>query len=85
MRYSHSKYSFTSSTGGPQLFNATTSVGADKSENSFTPKVSLAYQYDPRNLYYFTYAKGFARAAATIRAVRRLRLDFKVSAFPAHH
>ena len=58
-RYSHSKYSFTSSTGGPQLFNATTSVGADKSENSFTPKVSLAYQYDPRNLYYFTYAKGF--------------------------
>jgi iron complex outermembrane recepter protein len=58
-RYSHSKYSFTSTTGGPQLFNATTSVGADKSENSFTPKVSLAYQYDPRNLYYFTYAKGF--------------------------
>ena len=35
-RYSHSKYSFTSTTGGPQLFNATTSVGADKSENSFT-------------------------------------------------
>ena len=29
-RYSHSKYSFTSMTGGPQLFNATTSVGADK-------------------------------------------------------
>ena len=29
-RYSHSKYSFTSLTGGPQLFNATTSVGADK-------------------------------------------------------
>src|SRR5882672_9222783 len=58
-RFSQSKYSFTSSTGGPQLFNATTSVGADKTENSFTPKVSLAYQYDPRNLYYFTYAKGF--------------------------
>ena len=58
-RYSHSKYSFTSLTGGPQLFNATTSVGADKSENSFTPKVSFSYQQDPRNLYYFTYAKGF--------------------------
>jgi iron complex outermembrane receptor protein len=58
-RYSHSKYSFTSTTGGPQLFNATTSVGADKSENSFTPKVSFSYQQDPRNLYYFTYAKGF--------------------------
>jgi iron complex outermembrane receptor protein len=58
-RFSKSKYSFTSTTGGPQLFNATTSVGADKTENSFTPKVSFSYQMDPRNLYYFTYAKGF--------------------------
>src|ERR1700688_3150581 len=58
-RYSQSKYSFTSLTGGPQLFNATTAVGADKTENSFTPKVSFSYQMDPRNLYYFTYAKGF--------------------------
>jgi len=58
-RYSQSKYSFTSLTGGPQLFNATTSVGANKTENSFTPKVSFSYQMDPRNLYYFTYAKGF--------------------------
>jgi len=49
-------YHFTSLTGGPQLFNATTSVGADKSENSFTPKVSFSYQMD-RELYYFTYAK----------------------------
>jgi len=58
-RFSQSKYSFTSLTGGPQLFNATTSVGANKTENSFTPKVSFSYQMDPRNLYYFTYAKGF--------------------------
>jgi outer membrane receptor protein involved in Fe transport len=58
-RLSKSKYSFTSSTGGPQLFNTTTSVGADKNENSFTPKASFSYQADPRNLYYFTYAKGF--------------------------
>jgi outer membrane receptor protein involved in Fe transport len=58
-RFSKSKYSFTSLTGGPQLFNAPTSVGADKTENSFTPKVSFSYQMDPRNLYYFTYAKGF--------------------------
>ena len=34
-------------------------MGADKDENAFTPKVSLSYQADPRNLYYFTYAKGF--------------------------
>jgi iron complex outermembrane recepter protein len=58
-RFSNSKYSFTSTTGGPQLFNTTTSVGADKNENSFTPKASFSYQYDPHNLYYFTYAKGF--------------------------
>ncbi len=58
-RYSKSKYSFVSLTGGPQLFNAPATVGADKDENSFTPKVSFSYQADPRNLYYFTYAKGF--------------------------
>jgi len=58
-RYSKSKYSFVSFTGGPQLFNEPATVGADKNENSFTPKVSFSYQMDPRNLYYFTYAKGF--------------------------
>ncbi len=58
-RLSQSKYSFTSLTGGPQLFNAPAEVGADKNENSFTPKASFSYQMDPRNLYYFTYAKGF--------------------------
>ncbi len=58
-RFSQSKYSFTSLTGGPQLFNAPAEVGADKKENSFTPKASFSYQMDPRNLYYFTYAKGF--------------------------
>ena len=58
-RYSKSKYSFVSLTGGPQLFLAPQTVGADKNENSFTPKASFSYQMDPRNLYYFTYAKGF--------------------------
>jgi outer membrane receptor protein involved in Fe transport len=48
-RFSQSKYSFTSLTGGPQLFNAP----------AFTPKASFSYQMDPRNLFYFTYAKGF--------------------------
>jgi iron complex outermembrane recepter protein len=58
-RFSNSKYSFTSLTGGPQLFLAPQTVGADKNENSFTPKASFSYQEDPHNLYYFTYAKGF--------------------------
>ena len=34
-------------------------ASASQSENSFTPKVSLAFQADPNDLYYFTYAKGF--------------------------
>ena len=35
-----------------------------RTENSFTPKVSFSYQYDPRNLYYATYAKGFRPGGA---------------------
>ncbi|HUY84468.1 MAG TPA: TonB-dependent receptor, partial [Steroidobacteraceae bacterium] len=35
-----------------------------KSENAFTPKVSVAYQYDNDNLYYATYAKGFRPGGA---------------------
>jgi len=58
-RYSKMKYSFDTLTGGPQLFLAPQTGGGSKSENAFTPKVSVAYQHDPNNLYYFTYAKGF--------------------------
>jgi len=58
-RFSNNRYSFTSLTGGPQLFLEPQTVGADKNENSFTPKVSFSYQEDPMNLYYFTYAKGY--------------------------
>jgi outer membrane receptor protein involved in Fe transport len=32
---------------------------ASQRETSFTPKVSLSFQADPQNLYYFTYSKGF--------------------------
>ena len=63
-RYSKLKYSFDTLTGGPQLFLPTQSGSGDKNENAFTPKVSLAYQQDPRNLYYFTYAKGFRPGGA---------------------
>ena len=59
LRESHVKFAFTSLTGGPQLFNTNISESESKSENSFTPKVNLAYQLDPRNLLYATYAKGF--------------------------
>ncbi|MGO9513339.1 MAG: TonB-dependent receptor [Steroidobacteraceae bacterium] len=64
LRESRTKFSFNTLTGGPQLFLAPQTGSGDKKENSFTPKVSLEYQYDPRDLYYFTYAKGFRPGGA---------------------
>jgi iron complex outermembrane recepter protein len=63
-RYSKLKYSFETLTGGPQLFLPTQAGNGDKNENAFTPKASISYQADPRNLYYFTYAKGFRPGGA---------------------
>jgi outer membrane receptor protein involved in Fe transport len=64
LRYSHTEYSFNTLTGGPQLFLSPQTGSGSKSENSFTPKVSLSYQYDPHDLYYFTYSKGFRPGGA---------------------
>jgi outer membrane receptor protein involved in Fe transport len=63
-RYSRNKYSFETYTGGPQLFAAPTTGSGDKTENSFTPKVSLQFQADSDNMYYGTYAKGFRPGGA---------------------
>jgi len=63
-RYSKTEFSFHTLTGGPQLFLADQANSGDKKENSFTPKASLQYQYDPHDLYYFTYAKGFRPGGA---------------------
>jgi iron complex outermembrane receptor protein len=64
VRFSKNKYSFDTLTGGPQLFNTTRAGSGDNSENATTPKVSLDFQVDPNNLYYFTYAKGFRPGGA---------------------
>jgi len=64
VRYSKTQFSFNTLTGGPQLFLAPQANSGDKKENSFTPKVSLQFQQDPRDLYYFTYAKGFRPGGA---------------------
>jgi iron complex outermembrane receptor protein len=63
-RYSRTEFSFNTLTGGPQLFLSPQTGTGDKKEYSFTPKVSLQYQYDPHDLYYFTYAKGFRPGGA---------------------
>jgi outer membrane receptor protein involved in Fe transport len=58
-RYAQMKFSFDSVTGGPQLYDVTTARESNRTETAFTPKVSLAFQHDPSNMYYVTYAKGF--------------------------
>jgi outer membrane receptor protein involved in Fe transport len=63
-RVSRTEFSFNTLTGGPQLFLPDQSNSGDKKENSFTPKVSFSYQYDPHDLYYATYAKGFRPGGA---------------------
>jgi iron complex outermembrane receptor protein len=63
-RMSWTQFSNDSITGGPQLFNAPATVDAAEHEKAFTPKVSFSYQADPRDLYYFTYSKGFRPGGA---------------------
>ena len=63
-RESHTRYTFDTLTGGPQLFLPPRTGNGEQSENAFTPKVSLAFQYDNNNLYYATYAKGFRPGGA---------------------
>jgi iron complex outermembrane recepter protein len=63
-RYSRTEFSFHTLTGGPQLFLPDQTNNGDKKEGSFTPKGSIQYQYDPHDLYYFTYAKGFRPGGA---------------------
>ena len=63
-RFAKVKYSFSTITGGAQLFGTDVSLAGSHSENVFTPKLGLSYQHDPNNLYYFTYAKGFRPGGA---------------------
>jgi iron complex outermembrane receptor protein len=64
VRFSRTKFDNHTLTGGPQLFLEPQTVDSSQTNNSFTPKVSFSYQADPRNLYYFTYAKGFRPGGA---------------------
>jgi iron complex outermembrane receptor protein len=63
-RYSRIKFTNDSLTGGPQLFLPPQTVDVSQTENSFTPKASFSFQYDSRNLFYATYAKGFRPGGA---------------------
>ncbi len=63
-RFSRTKFSFDTLTGGPQLFDVPRTGTGDNKENSFTPKVSLQFQADSSDMFYATYAKGFRPGGA---------------------
>lgn len=63
-RYSWTKFSFDTLTGGPQLFAATTPGGGANKETKFTPRASLQWQINDANQVYATYAKGFRPGGA---------------------
>jgi outer membrane receptor protein involved in Fe transport len=59
LRESHTFASIQSVTGGPQLFAPTAADYHSTTENAFTPKVNLTYQFTPADMVYATYSKGF--------------------------
>ena len=63
-RFSRTKFSFDTLTGGPQLFDVPRTGNGNNKENSFTPKLSFQFQADPGNMFYATYAKGFRPGGA---------------------
>ena len=69
LRYSWTNFRFINSNDGPQdlLDNGGQPAIAtgSKTENPFTPKVSLKYQITPDDMVYFTAAKGFRIGGAT--------------------
>ena len=58
VRVSKDSYTIESLSGGPQ--NTQTLAGTQSSsERPVTPKAGIEWQVDPKNLFYFTYSKGF--------------------------
>ena len=71
LRESHTFASIQSVTGGPQLFAPTTADYHSTTENAFTPKVNLAYQFTRPTWSMPPIPRASGRAAATIRCRRR--------------
>lgn len=57
-RYARMTFDLSHYGNGLENFGPGTRSGSF-TENAFTPKVGIAFQADPQNLYYATYAKGF--------------------------
>ena len=63
VRYAHTSYSFTNFANGSQNGGPTGGSGGT-SENPVTPKFTLSYQIDPRDLVYVTWAEGYREGGA---------------------
>ena len=63
VRYAHTSYSFTNFADGSQNGGRTGGSGGT-AENPVTPKFTLSYQIDPRDLVYVTWAKGYREGGA---------------------
>ncbi len=57
-RYSKTSFDFIGHSDGAQNGGPLDSSG-NQSEKPFTPKLGLSFQFDPQNLFYASYAKGF--------------------------
>ena len=64
VRYAHTHFDYHYFTDGAQNGGYTGGKGRE-SEYPITPKASLQYQYDPNNLFYFTYAKGYRQGGGS--------------------
>jgi len=58
-RIAKTSFDITHFTDGPENYGPSGPESASESETPFTPKAGVSFQWDPRHLFYATYAKGF--------------------------
>ncbi len=63
-RYTHNKFDFDDTTGGPTVGNITSTVNSSAKENAFTPKATATWQVTPDHMAYATASKGFRPGGA---------------------
>jgi iron complex outermembrane receptor protein len=65
-RYTHSKFNFTDTRDGPVNSGRRTIQTASQSENAFTPKIGLQYDFDEHTMLYASASKGFRAGGAQL-------------------
>jgi outer membrane receptor protein involved in Fe transport len=72
-RIAHTTFDITNYSDGLENFGPLGPRSGSTSDNPSTPKVTLAFQANPQNMFYAGYAKGFRRASGWAAAIRRCR------------